>query len=136
MSCFCPFKAPGDITIYPCVGSDDIWFLRYLCDGQTDGWMEKSHIEVGALHCFPLKIYGFCSSNALYLESLQSVSTRMVDFFVIWDHYYFESNLSLELLIKVFLIKKLVTFFLSLLKRKKEFCHMKLFLCSSGISLG
>ena len=27
-------------------------------------------------------------------------------------------------------------FFLSLLKKKKEICRMKLFLCSSGISLG
>ena len=91
---------------------------------------------MGALHCFSLKIYGFCSSNALYLESLQSISTRMFDTFDNWDHYYFESNLSLELLIKFFFVKKHVTFFLSLLKKKKELCHMKLFLCSSGISLG
>ena len=35
-----------------------------------------------------------------------------------------------------FFIKKPVTFFLSLLKKKKELCHMKLFLCLSGISLG
>ena len=82
--------------------------------------MEKSHIEVGALHCFPLKIYGFCSSNALYLESLQSISTRMFDTFDNWDHYYFESNLSLELLIKVFLYKKHVTNVLSYSSKKKE----------------
>ena len=87
----------------------------------------------GTLYCFSLKIYGFCSSNALYLESLQSISTRMFDTFDNWDHY-FESNLSLELLIKVFLYKKAL--FLSLLKKKKELCHMKLFLCSSGISFG
>ena len=37
---------------------------------------------------------------------------------------------------KFFLQKKHAMFFLSLLKRKKELCHMKLFLCSSGISLG
>ena len=60
----------------------------------------------------------------------------MFDTFDNWDHYYFESNLSLELLINVFLYKKHVMFFLSLLKKKKEICHMKLFLCSSGISLG
>ena len=96
-----------------------------MCDGQTDGWTEKWHIEVGNLHCFSLKIYVFFSSNALYLESLQSISTRMFDTFENWDHYYFESNLSLEVLTKV------VTFFLSLLKKKKELCHMKLFLCSS-----
>ena len=40
------------------------------------------------------------------------------------------------MLIKVFFIKKHVIFFLSLLKKKKELCHMKLFLCSSGILLG
>ena len=75
--------------------------LRY--GWQTDGWTEKWHIEVGTLHCFSLKIYGFCSSNALYPESLPSISTRMFDTFDNWDHYYFESNFSLELLIKVFL---------------------------------
>ena len=40
------------------------------------------------------------------------------------------------MLIKVFFIKKRITFFLSLLKKKKKLCHMKLFFCSSGISLG
>ena len=122
--------------VYQKLGSDDVWFLRYKCDWQTDGWTEKWHIEVDALHCFSLKLYGFCSSDALYSESLPSISTRMFDTFDNWDHYYFKSNLSLELLIKVFLYKKHVTFFLSLLKRKKEICHMKLFLCSSGTSLG
>ena len=72
-------------------------------EGQTDGWIEKWHIEVGALHCFSLKINGFCSSNALYSESLQSISTRMFDTFDNRDHYHFELNLSLQLLIKVFL---------------------------------
>ena len=57
---------------------------------------------MGALHCFSLKTYGLCSSNVLYLESLQSISTRMFDTFGNLDHYYFESNLGLELLIKVF----------------------------------
>ena len=76
-------------------------FLSY--GWQTDGWTEKWHIEVGTLHCFSLKIYGFCSSNALYPESLPSISTRMFDTFDNWDHYYFELNFSLELLIKVFL---------------------------------
>ena len=52
--------------------------------------------------CFSLKIYGFCSSNALYLESLQSISTRMFDAFDNRDHF-FESNHSLELLVKVVL---------------------------------
>ena len=42
----------------------------------------------GALHCFSLKIYGFCSSNVLYLEPLQSISTRMFDTFDNWDHYF------------------------------------------------
>ena len=90
---------------------------------------------MGALHCFSIKIYGFCSSNAFYSESLQSISTRMFDTFANWDHY-FESNLSLELLIKVFFIKKHVTSFLNLLKKKKELYHMKLFLRSSDFSLG
>ena len=90
---------------------------------------------MGALYCFSLKIYGFCNSNALYSESLQGISTRMFNTFDNWDHY-FESHLSLKLLIKVFFIKKHVTLFLSLLKMKKELCNMKLFLCSSDFSLG
>ena len=71
----------------------------------------------GTLYCFSLKIYGFCSSNTLYSDSLQSISTRMFHTFDNWDHY-FESNLNLELLIQVFFIKKHVTLFLNLLKRK------------------
>ena len=47
-----------------------------VCYRKTDGLTEKWHIEVGALHCFPLKIYGFCSCNALYSES-----NRMFDTF-------------------------------------------------------
>ena len=38
--------------------------------------------------------------------------------------------------IKVFFIKKHVTLFLNLLKKKKELCNMKLFLCLFSISLG
>ena len=93
---------------YPCVPKIRIrWcMVPEILVQQTDGWTEKWHVEVGALHCFSLKIYGFCSSNALYLESLQSISTRMFDTFDNWDHYYFESNPSLELLIKVFFSKK------------------------------
>ena len=71
----------------------------------------------------------------LFTQSLPSISTRMFDTFDNWDLYYFESNLSLELLIKAFLYEKHVTFVLSLLKKKKEICQMKLFLCSSCISL-
>ena len=143
LNCFLLLKStwryPQFTHVYQKLGSDDVWFLRCyvsVMDRLIDGWMEKWHIEVDALHCFSLKIYVFCSNNALYSESLQSISTRMFETFDSWDHYYFESNLSLELLIKVFFIKKHVTFFLSLLKKKKELCHMKLFLCSSGISLG
>ena len=114
---------------YPCVPKIRIrWcMVPEILVQQTDGWTEKWHVEVGALHCFSLKIYGFCSSNALYLESLQSISTRMFDTFDNWDHYYFESNLSLELLIKVFLYKTHVAFFLSLLKKRKKFATWNYF---------
>ena len=89
-------------------------------DWWMDGWMEKWHIEVGALHCFSSKIYGLCCSNALYSESLQCISTR-----IIWYFSYLRS-----------LLFQIKSQFLSLLKKKKELFHMKLFLCSSGISLG
>ena len=104
-------------------GSSDITVTDRLMAG---------HIEVGALHGFSLKIYEFCSSNALYSESLQSISGRMFDTFDNWDSYYFESNSAWNRLSKFF-IKKHVKFFLSLLKKKKELCHTKLYLCSSGI---
>ena len=90
-----------------------------VTDRLMDGWMEKWHIEVGALHCFSSKIYGLCSSNALYSESLQCISTR-----IIWYFSYLRS-----------LLFQIKSQFLSLLKKKKELFHMKLFLCSSGISL-
>ena len=55
-------------------------------------------------HCFSLIIYAFCCGNALCTESL---SSRMFTFLLIpfgtWDRYYFGSNLSLVLLIKVLL---------------------------------
>ena len=47
---------------------------------------------------------------------------------------YFGLNLSLVLFIKVF--KKHLTVLLSSLKLEKELCHMVLFLCLFGISLG
>ena len=52
-----------------------------------------------------------------------------------WDCYYFWSNLSLTILIKMLLIKKQVTLFFSLLKMNKQLCQMSLFLCLSNISL-
>ena len=79
--------------------------------------MEKWDIEMDAVHCVSLKMYGFCSSNALYSEPLPGISTRMFDTFDDWGHY-FKSKLSLELIIKVFFIKKHVTLFLCLLKKK------------------
>ena len=58
-------------------------------------------------HCFPLIMYGFCSSKTLYWASLPFGTSIFFDsFWYIWDCYYFKSNLSLVLLIKVLLIKK------------------------------
>ena len=90
------------LSFYPCVPKIRIrWcmvpqILAWRMNGWRlmDGWMEKWNIAVGALHCFSLKIYGLCSSNALYSESLQCISTRIFDTFHTWDHYYFELNLS------------------------------------------
>ena len=101
---------------------------------RTDWWMNgEVTYRDGCPALLFIKNIWIYNSNALYSESLQSISIRMFDTFDNWDHY-FESNLSLELLIKVFLYKKAL--FLSLPKKKKELCHMKLFLCSYGISLG
>ena len=57
----------------------------------------------------------------------------LLNLFNIWDCYYFRSNLSLVLHIKVLLINKHVTLSFSLLKMKKKLCHKSL--CLSGISL-
>ena len=57
-------------------------------------------------HCFSLITYGFCTQQ---------------------DRYYFEWNLSLVLVIKVFFIEKHVTLFLSLIKKKKELCNINFF---------
>ena len=88
-------------------------------------------LKKGSKNCFSLIKYGFCSSNALYSESL---SFRMFIFiltpFHTWDCYYFVLNLRLVLPIKLFFI----TLVFSLLKMKKKLCHMSLFLCLSGKS--
>ena len=65
-------------------------------------------------------MYGFCSSNALYSAS---VLFRMFSFILTpFDTCYnLRLNLSLVLLIKVFLIKKHVPLFLSLPKKRNNF---------------
>ena len=65
---FALLKDLGILPFYPCVPKIRIrWcMVPEILVQQTDGWTEKWHVEVGALHCFSLKIYGFCSSNALY----------------------------------------------------------------------
>ena len=72
-------------------------------------------LKKGSKNCFSLIKYGFCSSNALYSESL---SFRMFIFiltpFHTWDCYYFVLHLRLVLLIKLFFI----TLVFSLLKMK------------------
>ena len=56
-------------------------------------------------------------------------------YFDTWDCYYFGLNPSLVLLIKVSFIKQHVMLFFSLLKMKKQLCHLSLVLYLSGISL-
>ena len=78
-------------------------------------------------------MWGFCSSNAPSLSF--TISIFILNLFDTWHCYYFGLNLSLVLLVKIFCIKKHVMLFFSPLKMKK-LCHMSLFLCLSGISLG
>ena len=86
-----------------------------------------------------------CSSKETFLKVLQYSQEK----FQGWNtyfyrtppaaasgDYYFIPNLTLVLLTIVLLIKKHVTLFCSLLKMKKLLCHISLFLCLSGISLG
>ena len=57
-------------------------------------------------HCFSL-MYEFYSNNAIYPESISlAIFFSFLTPFDTRDGYYFESNLSLVLLIIVFLIKK------------------------------
>ena len=65
----------------------------------------------GGKHCFPLMIYGFCSSNVLYSASL---SFKIFIFLIVpsdtWDCNSFKSNLSLLIYIKVLLVKHITLF--------------------------
>ena len=65
-------------------------------------------IKVGRVkHCLSLIMYGFCNSKTLYWASLPfGMFIFFLTPFDTWDCYYFKSNLSLALLIKVLLIKK------------------------------
>ena len=55
-------------------------------------------------HCFLLVMYGFCWNNVLYITILSFIF--LLTAFDTKGCYYFESNLSLVLLIKVSLTKK------------------------------
>ena len=89
-----------------------------------------TEVYIGVKHCFSLIIDGFCSSNAFNSSRL---SFRMFVFllapFDTKDCYFFESSLSLVLLIKVLLIKKHV----NLLFEERTLPQVFLLL---GISLG
>ena len=54
----------------------------------------------GVRHCFTLAIYGFSRNNALYSAGLSFTFSFFLTFFDT-KYCYFESNLSLALLIKV-----------------------------------
>ena len=90
---------------------------------------------MGALHCFSLKIYGFVAVM-LFTWSLYKVFQLECLILLIIKIIISNQISAWSFLSKFFLIKKHVTLFLSLLKKKKELSHMRLFLCSSGISLG
>ena len=62
-----------------------------------DGCLWK---RVGVRHCFTLVMYGFCSNNALYSAGLSFMFIFLLTPFDTKD-CYFQSNLSLVLLIKV-----------------------------------
>ena len=81
---------------------------------------------------------GFCSNNALCSASLSfTIFLFLLTPFDIWDCYYFKSNPSQLMYIKVLLTSKEAwILFYSLLNMKKQLSLMGLFLCLSRISFG
>ena len=68
----------------------------------------------------------------LFTRSLHKVFQQECLILLIIEIIIILNQISAWSYLSTFFIKEHVTFFLSLLKKKKEFCHMKLFLCSSG----
>ena len=109
--------------------------------GSPYRWRGGGSVEGGGgKHWFLWKIYGFCSSNALYSASL---SFRMIIFILILFNLYLLDFLLFWMKSQpsvayksIFFKKKHVTLFFSVLKMKKWLCHISLFFCLSSISLG
>ena len=77
------------------------------------------------------------SINTLYSASRSfAMLTFLMTLFCVWDCYYFRSNLSLVLLMKVLLTKKACDFVFQFSKDEEISCQLSLFLCLSCISLG
>ena len=68
----------------------------------------------------------------LFTRSLHKVFQQEYLILLIIEIIIILNQISAWSYLSKFFIKEHVTFFLSLLKKKKEFCHMKLFLYSSG----
>ena len=85
--------------------------LRFLKIHRMGGGSRISYKNGGKgdEYCFPLMINGFCSSNALYSRSLSlAMFIFLLTPFDTLNCYYFKSNLSQVLHIKVLLIKKIM----------------------------
>ena len=120
MSCFLAFWSTWryqDFTyVYQKLQSDEVWFLRYLCDRQTDGWTYRGGCPaLLSIRNSPYKVFQLECLILFIIEIIIILNQISA-----WSFFY----------------KKHVASFLSLLKKKKELCHIKWFLCSSGISMG
>ena len=107
------------------------WGIKFSCKNEEGGGGRgcSPYREIvyrkGGKHCFSLVMYGFCSSNALYLASL-SFSMYLL----------FQVNSQSVVACSSVDYKKAFNAVLSPLKMKKYFFHMSLFLHLSYISLG
>ena len=103
---------------------EDLRFLKNHRNGSSNSLYKidgRSNLyrRGGGQHCFSLVIFGHCGNNALYSASLSFMFILLLTPFDTEDCYYFKSNLRVVLLVKMFLTKKLVMLFCSLLNVKK-----------------
>ena len=103
---------------------DSFWYLRFK-SSRSQMFFRRDIFKSFAI--FTGKVAGL---KHLFLQNTSSGC-----FWGLLFHTKFHTK-SLVLLTIVLLIKKHLTLFCSLLKMKKLLCHMSLFLCLSGISLG
>ena len=105
------------VTPHLFIGGWDFWNI--IEGGSRFSWW--GCLKKGE-QCFPLVMHGFCSNDAIYSASLSfTLFIFLLTLFDTFSCYYFKSDLSLLMHVKVLFIKKHIILFCSLLNMKKQF---------------